>query len=205
MQQRMNATGISVIVPVYNDPAGISNVLEHLARGDPTGLPTEVIVVDNGSTDDTRRVAERFEPRSGISVKVIEERDRQGSYAARNKGLEVASGDLIAFTDSDCTPCSRWLVSGVEPIAKGDADLVGGHVEFTFGDPVTGAELYDSISNMQISYDIARRAVCKTANLFASRSCFDRVGLFPGHLRSGGDVIWTGQATRAGLRHPECS
>jgi glycosyltransferase involved in cell wall biosynthesis len=56
----------------------------------------EVIVVDNGSTEDSKNVAQSFD-----FVTLLEEPDA-GSYAARNRGLSCVKGDYVAFTDSDC-------------------------------------------------------------------------------------------------------
>lgn len=153
----------------------------------------EIIIVDNKSTDNTKEIVKRY------PVKLLEENEVQSSYAARNKGIKYASGDILAFIDSDCIASPRWLIEGVRPFSD-NADLVGGKVEFYFSKRKTASEMYDSITNMQIKHNIKERNVAKTANLFVKASLFDEVGMFPHHATSGGDVQWTAMATRAGYK-----
>lgn len=84
---------LSVIVPVHNDPENLSYALEGLLA---SGLEkVEIIVVDDGSTDDTVQVARRF------GVHVHEVSQRSGPAAARNVGAALARGEYLAFFDSD--------------------------------------------------------------------------------------------------------
>ena len=91
----------SVIVPVYNDPRVEACISSLLTQDYPKEL-YEVIVVDNNSNDTTSEVIQRF------NVKYVRE-DRKGSYFARNKGLEIAKGDVAAFIDADCVAAPHWL------------------------------------------------------------------------------------------------
>ncbi len=105
----------SVIIPVYNDPRVRDCILSLLVQDYPKEL-YEIIVVDNNSNDSTQEVIQRF------NVKYVRE-DRKGSYSARNKGLEIASGDVAAFIDADCVADSHWL----SKLLEGFTDpLVGG-------------------------------------------------------------------------------
>src|SRR5690625_564449 len=81
-----------------------------------------------------------------------------------------------------------------------EADLVGGHVEFTFSERGSAAERFDSLINVEVKDNIARKGVAKTGNLFVRRDLFSIVGPFREDVRSGGDVEWTGRATRTGFR-----
>ena len=185
---------VSVIVPVYNDAARLRLCLDALAAQTYPADRFEVLVVDNGSTDESAAVA------AASGATLLHEADVQGSYAARNRGLEHARGSVIAFTDSDCVPAPEWIDNGVGALSAGDVDLAGGRVRFAFSERPTGAELFDSISNMQNEINIRERNVAKTANLFVRADVFERVGVFPGNVKSGGDVTWTGRATDAGNR-----
>jgi len=184
---------VSVIVPVLNDPDGIRRCVDALHRQSYPRSRYEVIVVDNGSTGSTIDVL------SALEVTVLSETDQLGSYAARNTGLRAASGGVVAFTDADCVPSERWLEEGIEAMQIERADLVGGNVRFALSARPSGAEIWDSITNMQVEQNIRERQVAKTANLFVRRAVFDAIGPFPGTLRSGGDVAWTGTATRNGF------
>jgi|TARA_B100001971_G_scaffold212256_1_gene241936 glycosyltransferase involved in cell wall biosynthesis len=64
----------------------------------------EIIVADNGSTDNTLDIANKYINNYSILVKYVIESNVQSSYAARNKGINIAKGDILAFTDSDCIP-----------------------------------------------------------------------------------------------------
>jgi glycosyltransferase involved in cell wall biosynthesis len=102
-----------VVLPVLNEAEGISAVLERMPAG------FNPIVVDNGSTDGSAKVAER----AGAKV-VIEE--TQGFGSACRAGLEAASAEIVCFMDADASLDPRQLVRVVEPISGDGADLVWG-------------------------------------------------------------------------------
>lgn len=185
---------VSVIVPVYNGACHIRSCLDALVCQTYPRERYEVLVVDNGSTDTTRDVVQEY------PVALLVEDQTQGSYAARNKGLQHAAGAVIAFTDSDCTPVLEWIEEGARALQSQSADLVGGQVSFTYSSRETGAEIWDSLTNMQIERNIQNRGVAKTANLFVRAGVVEQIGPFPNDLRSGGDVIWTERATREGCK-----
>lgn len=183
---------VSVIVPVYNDPDGIRRCLEALEEQTYPNDCFEVLVVDNGSTDHTRDVIREFD------VECLLEDEIQSSYAARNRGMERAKGDIVAFTDADCAPDPKWIEAGVSTLEAEDADLVGGRVVFEFSSAKTAAERFDASVNMR-NDEAVRDGVAKTANVFVRRAVVEEIGPFPQHLPSGGDVHWTEAATDAGF------
>lgn len=189
-----DAPFVSVVVPVWNDHTRLRQLLDSLMNQSYPASRREIIVVDNRSTDGSDIVAKTF------AVRVLTESSVQSSYAARNRGIEAAKGSILAFTDSDCIPVQEWLGSGVRALNEQDADLAGGRVRFFFSHNATGAELFDSVSNMQIEHYISDRGVAITANLFARAEVFEQIGLFPGDVQSGGDLAWTGRASRSGYR-----
>jgi glycosyltransferase involved in cell wall biosynthesis len=193
-QKELALQRLSVIVPVYNGEANISVLLESLLKQDYPKDHFEIIIVDNNSTDETIRIARQY------PVTILEEKIKQTSYAARNLGIKHARHDILAFIDSDCVASTGWLSAGTKALESESADLVGGRVEFTFSARRTTAELYDSITNMQVESNIRERNVAKTANLLVRRKVFDKVGLFPDDVRSGGDVQWTERATKNGFK-----
>jgi hypothetical protein len=89
---------VSVIMPVHNRAAWVARAVTSALEQ--TYSPLEVIVVDDGSTDGTRRELDRF----GDRLTVVSQ-PQAGAYAARNGGLRAARGEFIAFLDSD----DRWL------------------------------------------------------------------------------------------------
>ncbi len=93
---------ISVVIPVYNAGPQFGDCLRALGS---QSLPREsfkIIVVDDGSSDDSAAVAE------GFGVRVIRQENR-GAPAARNTGIDAAEHPWVAFTDADCIPTRRWL------------------------------------------------------------------------------------------------
>jgi len=186
---------VSVVVPVRNSPERIAKCIEALLEQTYPKECFETIVVDNGSTDETPDVIRKY------PVKYFEESSVQSPYAARNKAIQVAKGEIVAMIDANCFACPQWLERGVEKMREEDADLLGGKVAFLFfGKKKTAAEMFDSISNVKMKESIEGRGVAKGGNLFVRRKAFDAIGLFPGHIRSGADVLWTGRATRAGFK-----
>jgi len=94
---------ISVIVPVLNAASTLGRCVAALTRQDYPADRVEWIVVDNGSDDGSLEVL-----RSVSEVRCLQE-PRPGAYAARNTGVSIASGDILAFTDPDCVVDAGWL------------------------------------------------------------------------------------------------
>ncbi len=112
-----HAPKASVIVPAYNSAAAIAACLESLKT---LHYPDyETIVIDDGSTDSTAQIAES----AGARVIRIEHR---GLAAARNAGTEAASGEIVAFIDSDARADADWLYHLVEAITRRGAAAAGG-------------------------------------------------------------------------------
>jgi len=92
----------SVIIPAYNAGKTLSDTLFALQNQSVPRDSYEIIVVDDGSKDDTAAMARR------CGVTCVNQPNR-GPAAARNHGVRVARGDIILFTDADCTPDRDWL------------------------------------------------------------------------------------------------
>ena len=107
---------VSVIVPTYNRVDRIGYCLHALRRQD-CRSPFEIIVVDDGSTDDTVQFVSQF---SGIQVI---SQENAGPAAARNRGVQAASGEIVLFTDDDCEPFSNWLTEMLK--AFSDSEVAG--------------------------------------------------------------------------------
>lgn len=112
------APKVSVVVCSYNGGATLRQCLESLL--DVNYPDYEIIVVDDGSTDDTVDILLEFP-----SVKVIRQPNR-GLSAARNAGLDAATGAIVAYTDSDCFADADWLSLLVEQLERSGAAAVGG-------------------------------------------------------------------------------
>lgn len=106
----------SVIIPTYNRAGRIGYCLEALRNQDCVQA-FEVIVVDDGSSDDTSQVLARYR-----EVRVVSQANA-GPAAARNHGVREAFGEIILFTDDDCEPFPNWLTEMLKPFD--DPDVVG--------------------------------------------------------------------------------
>ncbi|MFI4911315.1 MAG: glycosyltransferase [Sedimentisphaeraceae bacterium JB056] len=185
---------VSVVVPVYNSAGFIEKLLDNLLAQDYPKHLHEIIIVDNHSRDNTKDIIGKY------PFILAEENEIQSSYAARNKGLEIAKGEVVAFTDADCQPLVEWLSEGVRTLLDSNADVVAGNVKFIYSEKPTAAEIYDSITHMQMESEVKEKGVAPTANLFIKREMFEKIGVFDSRVKSGGDVQWTRKATTSGYQ-----
>lgn len=109
----------SVVVPVRHGARTLAACLESLLRLDPAA--DEIIVVDNGSTDGTLAILDRYR-----DVLCVVREARVGSAAARNAGVRQARGQIIAFTDADCMVAPDWLGAIRAPLSDDRIGVVGG-------------------------------------------------------------------------------
>lgn len=192
---------VSLIVPVFNCEQGLRRCLEALTQQSYPAAAYEVLVVDNSGE----------EPSSDSLVKLIADfpgtvllREPQpGSYAARNRGLVHAQGDIIALTDADCIPDRTWLAEGVQALTDNTGlAMLGGQVvlfpENT--DRLTLTERLELATGFPQRTYIEQHHFSATANLFAQRWVFDRVGLFDSRFLSGGDRDWGRRVVAHGLQ-----
>lgn len=188
---------VSVIVPVFNDCEHLKTCLEALeSQIYPKNL-YEVIVVDNASDEDIESVVSQFDQA------LTTHESRPGSYAARNKGISLAKGNIIAFTDADCIPARDWIEKGVANLLHvSNSGLVAGKVEFIFKNPnqPTAVELYDSVTFLQQQKYVEQRNFGATANIFTFKSVINDVGVFNDTLKSGADREWGQRVFSAGYK-----
>jgi glycosyltransferase involved in cell wall biosynthesis len=111
---------ITIIVPTYNRPDSLRRCLGYLAA-QTTQIPTEIVVVDDGS-DDGERVAKVVAHTP--HARLVRQR-RRGPAAARNAGVRAARGSVICFTDDDCEPRAEWSARLADAVLAG-ADVVAG-------------------------------------------------------------------------------
>jgi len=176
---------VSVVVPFYNSERYIGRCIEALLGQEYPDERYEIIFVNNNSTDSSADLIRRH-PR----IKLISERKR-GSYSARNRGLQEASGGIIAFTDSDCVPSADWLNEIESAMADPDAGIVIGNYQ-TAGDSflLSILEDYENEKNKYVfSSGIKELYYGYTRNMAVRKKLFDEVGPFLERAR-GSDVIF---------------
>jgi glycosyltransferase involved in cell wall biosynthesis len=179
---------VSVIIPVYNDSERLKTCLKALNGQTYPRESYEIIVVDNGSDVP-------IGPDVAASGQVLVALEtRPSSYAARNKGISLSRGEILAFADSDCIPAPDWIEKGVARLLSvPGCGLVGGRVQVFVQDPAhpTMVELYESVLGFQQENYITEQKFSGAGNLFTFRHVVEKVGGFnSSQLKSAGDVEW---------------
>jgi glycosyltransferase involved in cell wall biosynthesis len=108
---------VSVIIPAFNSARTLGYCLTALQRQTLPAVCFDVIVVDDGSLDDTKDVALLFPEVQFISI------NHQGPAAARNFGVTNSSAEIVLFTDADCIPAEDWVENMIAPFDE--EDVVG--------------------------------------------------------------------------------
>ena len=108
----------SIVIPTFNSSKTIVQTIESCLEQMEDGASGELIVVDDGSTDQTADIVRKY------SVKYLFQ-ENQGPAAARNLGWRSAKGEIICFIDADCIPADNWLSKLVNRLKSGPDLLVG--------------------------------------------------------------------------------
>ncbi len=182
----MAAGAISVLMPVFNGERFLAQAIESVLS---QSLPAvEVVVVDDGSTDESASVAESFGP----PVRLVR-RPHRGVASARNAGVRAAVGDLIALQDADDLMKPGRLER--QAAALGDAGapaLTLGRAEVRAQDGVAAPAW------LAHAYENSDRYT--PASMMATRSALELVGPFDETMRRGSDTDWLLRALEAGVR-----
>src|SRR6476469_8906505 len=130
------APDVSVVVATYNRCDTVRVTIESLMNQERAGFEYEVIVVDNNSTDDTRRTIDDLRNKPGYENLYYFFEEQQGVSYARNRGIAAARAPVLAFTDDDIRPANDWVRSINDAFIRfPQADCIGGKVL-----PETGTE-----------------------------------------------------------------
>ncbi|MCA1960886.1 MAG: glycosyltransferase [Desulfomonile sp.] len=195
----MTRPRMSVVVPVHNCRKTIAKCLDALGSLDHSSY--EVIIVDDGSTDDTASVAESFEWCTVIRL------DKGGPSRARNVGIAAAKGDFVAFTDGDCRVDPRWLIELEKGFVAEEIAGVGGDQRSPNDETPTGRlvqEFFRSVGFMtgyittsRQQRDTDHNPSCCSAY---RKTVLDEVGGFDEQLWPGEDVDLDYRIRRKGYR-----
>lgn len=186
---------VSIIIPTYRDNQKLYKCLSALKKQSLSVDKFEVIVVNNDPENQLNLKSD------SLNLTLVNE-DKPGSYSARNKGIKEAKGEIIGFTDADCIPDEKWIATAVHLLQKKpEFDLVGGEIEhFKADDRMTEAVFeYQRLFSFNQEHYINRKGFSVTANLFARKKVFDKIGNFNSGLFSGGDFDFGLRAKKAGF------
>ena len=179
---------VSVLIPVFNGAKYLAATIESVLAQE--GVDTEIIVVDDGSTDESVEVARAFEPRVRIVC-----RPHSGLAATRNAALREARGNFIAHLDNDdlLTPGSLQ-VRLARLLADPQLDIVAGHQQSFFSEDMDP----EVRSRLQIPENPQPGHLAGVA-VIRSR-VFEQLGGLDESFRSFGDFDWFLRATERGFR-----
>lgn len=170
---------VSIIIPYYNRAAFFQHTLESVAAQ--TYRPLEVILVDNGSTDESAEIAENFQRQlSGpdFEVRLFEIAER-GAACARNAGLKEAAGEYCYFFDSDDEMTADFIRLAVAGMERGNNDMVGCFTLMVWPDGHTKRRCY--VKNPTVADQILT-AQLSTQSIFCRTLFIRRAGGWNEHI-----------------------
>jgi cellulose synthase/poly-beta-1,6-N-acetylglucosamine synthase-like glycosyltransferase len=182
---------VSVVVPAYNSQATIGRCIESLLAQEFPPEGYEVIVVDNNSSDNTHLVVQQYPVRLGFESVL------QSPGAARNRGMEMARGPILAFIDADCVADPTWLTNLTAPFLDPAVGVVGGRI--LSQEPNTGLveAFLATVKRADAQrYHAGEPMGFPTGNVAYRRAALDPVGPFDAAMPWGEDIdlAWRVQA-----------
>lgn len=181
------ATKVSVVVCARNESAHIQHLLTCLVAQ--SYANQEIIVVDDGSEDDTANIVRTFH-----SVKLLSSSEAMGKKKALRKGIEAATGELIVCTDADCTMGTSWIETLVQCYARQRPDMMIAPVRMSHNH--TRFQKMQALEFMSLAASTAGAAIighpimCNGANLSFTKEAWN---ISSSHLRdqyvSGDDMF----------------
>lgn len=173
---------ISVIIPIYNHAGFIPEAMQTVAEQHYASV--EVIVVDDGSSDDGAAIAAR------LGARVVSQ-PNGGPASARNRGLQEINGDFIQFLDvDDLLPAGKWALQLARFAQQPSLDIVTGHYQAVMMPGADERNLFTQsmpIPGMNLGSALIRRSV------------FNRIGVFDTLRLLSDDVDWFHRALEADL------
>jgi GT2 family glycosyltransferase len=191
---------VTVTVATKNREDTIGDALESLTKLDFPADRYEVIVVDDGSTDATPEIAQRFVSTTAPVVRYIRQ-DYAGLSVARNRGITEGRGDLFCFMDDDAVAEPTWLEGMVDAADRHpDVDCFGGRIVLRLeGRAPKTCEQESLGASLDLGADEQPVERIKGANMGMRRRAFERIGLFnPALVWRGDEDDWVGRLTAAG-------
>ena len=137
---------VSIIIPVYNDEKFITDCIKSVKQQ--TYRKIEIIVVDDGSTDNSPKICDAF-ARADKRIKVVH-KENQGLSSARNEGMKIATGEYITFLDSDDYLSLDFIKTALNACTETDADI--GILKMAFVSEEDTQRHFDGDTDEQITF-----------------------------------------------------
>jgi glycosyltransferase involved in cell wall biosynthesis len=184
---------VSVVVPTRNRAPWLGYLFDSLSRQAYPSRLVEIVIVDNSSTDNTEEVVRQWSEVLPFEIRFVRKQNK-GPASSRNYGVVHSTGEILAFTDSDCMPDPRWLLNGVGALGSGIGLVTG---------PIYPRRTDDThfFFNAQLAPVLRDTGVYRTANLIVPRYVFDQVhGFDEGYALARGGALLGGEDTDLGWR-----
>jgi glycosyltransferase involved in cell wall biosynthesis len=175
---------VSIVIPALNEAKNLARSLPVVLSQ--AGPQNEIIVVDNGSQDETQAVAR------SCGVTVIHEPVR-GRSPARNAGFTRAGGSIVVFLDADCMPHQRWLDNLLAPFSDETVGCVAGEIAVVQGADDFGRYLLGKGHlSQRVNFAHPFLPFGGSGNVAFRRAVLERIGVFDENLFSGhdADLCW---------------
>ncbi len=160
---------LTILIPVYNEAFTLSLLLDKVLAVDLPGLQKEIILINDGSTDDTGQVAAQYiKDHPAIDLHILEHKVNSGKGGAIHTGISKASGDYTIIQDADLEydPSEYRLL--LQPVLDGHADVVYGS-RFTGGRPHRILFFWHTVGNRLIT---TFSNMCTNLNLTDVETCY---------------------------------
>ena len=187
---------ISIIVSARNEENEILNLLRSLSNQDYPVELLEIILINDQSSDNTKEIAENYCRNNKLKINILETllQSSTPKKQALNLGINFSKGDLLLFTDADCTFEKSWAKAMSSAFHDKKIDLVFGPIKYS---PLNYLEKLLSIEQAALlgsslsSLKIKIPSMCNGANLAVRRSAYDKVNGFntKSNIASGDDEL----------------
>jgi glycosyltransferase involved in cell wall biosynthesis len=193
----------SLIIPSFNRAEEVDVLLASLSKLDFSADRFEVIIADDGSTDNTESIVDSYKKRIVFPLYYYTQKN-QGPGAARNLGMKNAKGDFFIFVDSDVSVPCYWLTNIDTALNKEKADAFGGPDTFLDDFPALLKAINYSMTSFITTGGLRGKKGKKLAkyyprsfNMGLSRDLWKQIGGF-GSLRHGQDIEFSNRIIRSG-------
>jgi glycosyltransferase involved in cell wall biosynthesis len=166
----------SVIVPFLNEAEYLETCIHSLKQQTLNKSEYELIFIDNGSTDGSAEIIKKYPDIIYLSEPI------KDAYIARNRGIQVAKGDIIVFTDADCAVSANWLATYDSAFEDESIDMAIGYINFPGQTSSPLLRYYEAYyaSKMRLMTTALPRETCygHAGNMAVRSRVFSELGLF---------------------------